>query len=478
MNLYERGCKMKKIEFGTGGFRAVIGEDFNKENVQAVCQAMADIMKARGFKKEICIGYDNRFMSENFAVWCAEVFAGNGIKVELCDQAVSTPVVMYGTKLKDNDYGLMVTASHNPAIYNGIKVFVKEGRDAGVAQTQEIERAMERVVQVKRADYDEMLGKLIFKVNYIPQYLENIVNLYNLQSKGCGLKVVYDAMFGSTVEELKQMSKTIGVDFEILNGKRDAYFGNQTPAPHKDNIGLLKKTVKERGVNIGFALDADGDRLAVVDEKGNYIDNNYILAIAYYFLVKYCGKKGGSVKNVATSNLLNAVSEKLGYTCHEVPVGFKYVSSALIEENAVIGGESSGGLAVHGHIWGKDSLLAIALCLKAMIVMNKPFSEILQEVKDFVGGYDKIIYDKQYTYSAEHKKFIDKVVFEDRQMPKHRYNLTDVTYSDYVKAYYDNGNWALIRFSGTEPILRIFVEADSQEECEVMVKDWEELLKL
>lgn len=470
---------MSKIKFGTGGFRAVIGEDFNKENVQTICQAMANIIKAKNFKRELCIGYDNRFMSENFAVWCAEVFAGNGIKVELFDRATSTPVVMYATKIKDNDYGLMVTASHNPYIYNGIKAFVKEGKDASAGETGEIEREMDRVVEIKTADFKTELGKTIVYANYMESYIDNIVKLLEIENGASGLNIVYDAKCGSTTEELDMLSQKIGNSrYEIINAKRDAFFGFEVPAPSAKNIAKLTETVKKNGADIGFALDADGDRLAVVDEEGNYIDNNYILAITYYFFVKYCGKKGGSVKNVATSNLLNAVTEKLGYVCHEVPVGFKYVSSALIEDNAVVGGESSGGLAVDGHIWGKDSLLAIAICIKAMTVMKKSFSEILKEVKDFVGGYDKIIYDKQYSYTKEHKAFIDKVVFEERLTPAHRYPLANMVYEDYVKVYYTNGNWSLIRFSGTEPILRIFVEADSQAECEEMVKDWEDLLKL
>lgn len=470
---------MEKIKFGTGGFRAVIGEDFTKENVQRICQAMANIMHQRNFKKEICIGYDNRFMSENFARWCAEVFVGNEIKVELFDCATSTPVAMFATKIKDNDYGLMVTASHNPYIYNGIKVFVKEGKDASAAETGEIERQMDRICEIKKADFEKEVGKGIVYANYMQQYIDNIVKLLDIEGVASNLKIVYDAKCGSTVEEIDMLSKRIGNNnYQIINAKRDAFFGFEVPAPSPNNISGLINAVEESSSDIGFALDADGDRLAVVDGQGNYIDNNYILAITYYFFVKYCGKKGDSVKNVATSNLLNAVTEKLGYVCHEVPVGFKYVSSALIEENAVVGGESSGGLAVDGHIWGKDSLLAIAICIKAMTVMKKSFADILEEVKDFVGGYDKIIYDKQYSYTKEHKEFIDHVLFEERLTPNHRYNLDKIIYEDYVKVYYTNRNWALIRFSGTEPILRIFVEADSLQECEKMVEDWQKLLKL
>ena len=471
---------MRKIKFGTGGFRAVIGEDFTKENVQATCQAMANIMIKENKKKEICIGYDARFMSDHFAVWATEVFIGNGIKVELMDTMTSTPVVMYATMVNNNDYGLMITASHNPYNYNGIKIFIHEGRDASVEETQQIEEELSHVTTIKTTPYKEGLkNKSVVLVNYLEQYVDNIINLLDLKGVGKNFNIVYDAMHGSTVEELDLFSEKIGSDkYAIINHSKDALFGFKDPAPRADNINSLIEHVDILKADIGFALDADGDRLAVVDENKNYIDNNYILAIAYYYFVKFLNKKGGSIKNVATSNLLDIVTKNLGYKCKEVPVGFKFVSSALAEEKAVIGGESSGGLAVWGHIWGKDSLLAIAICLRAMYDMKKSFGQIFEEVKTFGNNFSKVIFDKQYMYSNEQKEYIYKVLFEDKITPEHRYEVDHVDYYDYIKVYYKNGNWALIRFSGTEPILRIFVETDNQKENLQLVADWEKLLKI
>jgi len=468
------------VKFGTGGFRAVIGEDFTKENVQATCQAVANIINNQNKKKEVCIGYDNRFMSETFAEWCAEVFAGNGIKVELFDRAISSPNVMYATKITGNDFGVMITASHNPYDYNGVKLFITEGRDAGVEQTLEIETEMRGLTGVKTKPLAEAVkdGSVVY-VNYMEEYVDNIIKLLELDKYENNLKIVYDAKYGSTVEEIEMFNRKAGLkDSLIINNYRDAFFGFKQPAPTIDNVDELVNAVKENNADIGFSLDADGDRLAVIDENGKYIDNNYILAILYYFLVKFCNKKGGSVKNVATANMLDRVSEKLGYKCHEVPVGFKYVSAAIIEDNAVVGGESSGGLAVHGHIWGKDSLLAIALCIKAMLVMKKSFSEIFEEVKQFIGGYDRVILDKQYIYTPEKKQYIDKVLFENHQTPEHRYDVKDIVFTDYIKVYYRNDNWSLIRFSGTEPLLRVFAEAETKEATERLIEDWETLLDI
>lgn len=470
---------MANVKFGTGGFRAVIGEDFTKENVQKICQAVANILLRKNLKKEICVGYDNRFMSENFAIWCSEVFAGNGINVLLLDRATSTPVVMYATLKRGNDFGVMITASHNPYVYNGVKVFTSEGKDAGLEETREIEKEISEIDKVASKPYLEALNKEITLANFLNDYVENILNLLKLDQVDQNMKIVFDAMHGSTVEEIQIMAEKIGLkNYSILSSNRDAFFGFKVTAPNVDNIAQLKQKVVEENAEIGFALDADGDRLAVVDEKGNYIDNNEILAVTYYYLVKCCGKKGDAVKNVATSNLLDKVCEMFGQKCIEVPVGFKYVSSGLRENNAVVGGESSGGLAIHGHIWGKDSLLAIAICIKAISVLKKSFAKILEEVKDFVGGYDKVIADKQYSYTPQQKEFIDKMLFEKKSTPEHRYKLKNTYFGEYIKVYYQNGNWSLIRFSGTEPILRIFAEADSKEETENLISDWEKLLQL
>lgn len=469
---------MGEIKFGTGGFRGVIGDDFTKENVQKICQAMSNIAEKKNYKKKICIGYDNRFMSEDYATWCSEVFAGNGFDVELFQNATSTPVAMYATKKEENDYGVMITASHNPYMYNGIKVFVREGRDAGARDTELIESELKNVRTVNLVDFKSQLGGKIKYVNLVEEFVDSIITNQNIPN--CkGLKVVFDAMYGSTVEELKLFSQKVGLqDFEIINCTRDALFGFVTPAPNVNNIEKLKMSVLSSGADIGFALDADGDRLAIVDSDGNYIDNNYILALVYYYLVKYNGKKGGSVKNVATSNLLNVVTKKLGYQCYEVPVGFKYVSGKLSETGSVVGGESSGGLAVSNHIWGKDSLLAIAFVLKIMADLKKPFKTILKELLEFAGGYSKIIKDKQYSYTKEQEKEIKDKLFVQKALPKHRYEVESVYFGDYVKIYYTNGNWVLIRFSGTEPVFRTFVEADTEAECDNLIHDWEVLLGL
>jgi len=463
------------IKFGTSGFRGIIGDNFTKQNVTKICQAIANIINNKNKKKQVFIGYDNRFMSENFAKWSAEVFAANNIKVELCSEAVSTPIVMFATNVNNNDYGIMITASHNPHIYNGIKIFAKNGKEADLEETKEIENMINNISSV--AEFLPEHQENITTCDYVEDFVDSIVKLLDLKITK-NIKVVCDTKHGSTDKELDLLFSKIGLtNYSLINRNRDAFFGFELPAPNADNIEVLKNEVINNKADIGFALDADGDRLAVVDANGKFIDNNYLLAIAYYFLVKYCGMKGDSVKSIPTANLLKIVTTKLGYTCHEVPVGFKFVSQGLIDNKAVVGGESSGGLSINGHILGKDSLIAIALCLKSMEVMNKSFEEIYNEVIAFADNYHNVFIEKQYRYSSNQKEHLDNII-SSKSTPTHRYELDSIVYTDYIKINYTNGNWVVVRFSGTEPVLRIYAEAGSTYEAEQLLEDWETLLQV
>lgn len=469
---------MSEVKFGTGGFRGIIGESFTKDNIQKICQAIANITNNKKLKKQIYIGYDNRFMSEDFARYSAEVFLANNFSVSLTRHSCSTPVVMYRTMIEGNDYGIMITASHNPHIYNGIKVFVKGGKDASLEETKLIEQEYNLVQKVNTTAivYNKDCNlRLVDNQNEFVDYIIKNQSIPNLD----GMKVAFDNKFGSTRHALEVLCKKLNIEnYKILNKYRDAFFGFHLPAPTYDNIALLKEEVINNGYDIGFAVDADGDRLGIVDEKGNYVDNNYILALIYYYLVKYEHKTGGIVKNIATSNIVDKIALNLNMPCYEVPVGFKFISSKLLETHSVIGGESSGGLAVSNHILGKDSLLSIALCLKIMKVLKKPFSELINELKVQAGNYNMVIVDTSYTYSLANETRIKDKLFNKKELPTLNKQVDRIVVEDYVKVYYTDGSWALIRFSGTEPIIRIFVEDYSSENCKNEISLWKNFLGL
>lgn len=473
---------MQKISFGTGGFRGVIGDEFTKDNLCKICQAISNIIKDENLIKEVVIGYDNRFMSEEFAKWSAEVFLGNGIKVNLTQTSVPTPIVMYKMKEKALDYSICITASHNPYKFNGVKVFYK-GADASEEVTSLIELKCNNLnndeILTESYDTAKNCGNLEL-INCDMEYLNSIYQNIDIQSiKSSGLKVAFDNMYGSTLNCIKQfISDCAFKESEVLHCERDAFFGFAMPAPTPNSIYPLSSTVVNNGYDIGFAVDGDGDRLAVVDGNGKYIDNNFLMAMLYYYFLKYKNLKGDIVKNIATLDILDIIAEKFGYKCHEVNVGFKNVSSKMKETNALLGGESSGGLAMLTHIMGKDSMFAICLIIDMVCALNKPIDKILEETKEFANNYQNILYEKQYGYSKERKEEILKMLLEDKLMPVFNKKIKNIIIEKYVKVRFIDGTWVIIRFSGTEPIIRIMAEVSPNENADDYVKPWLTLLKI
>lgn len=442
------------IKFGTGGFRGVIADDFTKENVQKIAQGLADIAAAHGWDQPIVIGYDYRFMSDRFAEWMAEVFAAAGLTVLLLESAVSTPVVMSATKELGNELSVMITASHNPYIFNGVKVFRKNGVDADVAFTDELERVTNAVTEVRilplaKAKAD---GRVI-AYSHTDRYIDNIISFIDPRITDNHVKILFDDMFGTGRIGLQAIAKRLNIArFDIINDRRDAFFGFVPPNPTEEAMAHLQSTVVENGYDFAMATDCDADRLGVLDENGHAVSSNEILACLYYYLVRYRGMKGDAVKNCSTSLLLDMLAEKLGFTCHEVDVGFKNISAKIRETDALIGGESSGGLTVRNYIFGKDSAFSATLFTEMRIVMDKPVSAIVKEVETFA--------DYRYCWRESACEVADMGVLDTlkRDDGKDIGAVRAHAFNNNVKYYFDDGCWALLRASGTEPLFRIAVE--------------------
>lgn len=464
-----------KIKFGTGGFRGVIGESFNKENIQLVAQAIANLIHSENSTKPVVVGFDYRFLSDKAAEWISEVFAGNNIKTLLSKEATPTPAVMYLTKKMQNDFGIMITASHNPYYFNGIKVFQKEGMDADVELTSKIEELINEVTQVKSRMINVAIKENIVQVtSFLDKYVASIRKWISPQVYGSNIRVLFDNLHGVGTKSLSLLAKELGLkNFKTIEKKQDAFFNKKLPNPTKENMELDRKYLKNNQYDCVLGIDSDGDRLGVLDELGNYVSSNEILASLYYYLVKYRGLKGDSVKNCATSNLLDKVTEKMGYKCHEVDVGFKNISSKIKSVDALLGGESSGGLTVRGYLYGKDSSFAAALFLEMITVMNKPVSKIIQEVKDFA-GYSHFNIEASIDYHEEVKviRFLENetVNFPEPVLKK-------VQSERNIKYYFDNDSWILIRRSGTEPVLRLFVEMDNEKKAKEYINILKEYVK-
>lgn len=456
------------IEFGTGGFRGIIGDDFTKENVQIIAQAISSLMKEDECLQRIVVGFDNRFMSDKYAEWMAEVFAGNQIEVLLYESPIPTPAVMFATDKLGLDYGIMVTASHNPYIFNGVKLLAKGGCDADVKTTNRVEKQIAKTQQVNiRFLRDAKEIGLIKPYSNIEDYVEHICSFINHAVSDNNAKVLFDNLYGVGIVGLKLISERLNIkQFDVLHTNHDAFFNFELPNPTEERLNSLKKIVVESGYDFAIATDSDGDRLGVIDDKGNYVNNNDILAMLYYYLVKYRHQSGDIVKNCATSILVDKVARQLGFRCHEVDVGFKNISSAIRQYDALIGGESSGGLTCRGYIFGKDSVFSSSLFMEMQIIMNKPVSEIVKEVHQFA-SYSHVCVEK--TIPILDKDEVCSLL--EQNVPDFSRKVLEVRkFGRNYKYIFENGSWALYRFSGTEPMLRLFVEAENAIETQRIAK--------
>ncbi len=453
------------IQFGTGGWRAIIGDQFTRANVQLLMAALAQKMKDEGVAdRGFLIGYDRRFLSEEAARWAAEVMAAAHIHTLLIDREAPTPLIMFSVKYYSLAYGMAVTASHNPAIYNGIKVFTSGGRDADELVTQSLEEYIARLEEpVPITPFEEGVraGTIEF-INPMNTYVDAIIRSINMDAiRSRGLKVVLDPMFGVSKTALQTILITARCDVDVIHERRDALFGGRLPAPNVKTLSSLQDFVEENHCDIGIATDGDADRLGVIDDQCEFLHPNKILVLLYYYLLKYRGWHGAVVRNIATTHLLDAIARDFGETCYEVPVGFKHISGKMAETGAVIGGESSGGLTVRGHIQGKDGIYAAALLVEMIATTGRRLSEVYREITDKYGKFE--MEERDYSFSQTEKERINKLLMTDKLLPEFPYEVEKVSYADGCKVYFKNGGWIICRFSGTEPLLRIFCEMDSMD---------------
>ena len=300
------------IKFGTGGWRAVIGDEFTKSNIQLLAKAVSSKMKAEGVnEKGIVIGYDRRFLAKEAMQWSAQVFAAEGIKAYLVNKSSPTPLIMYYVMKHEFAYGMMVTASHNPSLYNGIKVFTAGGRDADEIQTAEIEKYIGEIKpgEVNEMDYAEGLEKgLIEEIYPLNEYLDNIIAAVNMDAiRKANLKVAIDPMYGVSETSLTTILHTARCEVISIHDRHDTLFGGKLPSPSASTLRALQNTVIDNNCDIGLATDGDADRIGVVDDTGRFLHPNDILVLLYYFLVKFKGWKGQVVRKIATPHMVDKV---------------------------------------------------------------------------------------------------------------------------------------------------------------------------
>lgn len=465
------------IKFGTDGWRGVIGQDFNLENVQIVAQAVSDYFSKTSSKTPcIAVGYDTRRLSRQSAVRIAQVFAGNGIEVILSDRAVPAQVISYTVRYKRCTAGVMVTASHNPARYNGLKIKGSFGGPVEEEVTSGIEKLLFRRKPAKITLQKARQLNLVKINNLLSDYSVFLrayvdVSIFNKAP----LKVLVDSMHGTGGCYIARLLKGTQVQVTTVRARRDFSFGGVNPEPVESNLQETSLLMRRGSFDICLVTDGDADRIAALDSRGGFISPQRIISLLLLHLLRYRKLDGAVVKTISGTSLLERIAQKYGLAVYETPVGFKHISSLMEKKNILIGGEEAGGIGVKNYLPERDGLLCGLLLLEMMIVNNKSLIELLKEMEEEFGQY--VYFRKDITYTLREKTKIKASV--DRMHNLKTFSgqkVAKIKDYDGTKLYLANGAWILFRLSGTEPIVRIYAEASTRDETEKLILAGKELL--
>ncbi|WP_418791047.1 phosphoglucomutase/phosphomannomutase family protein [Phosphitispora sp. TUW77] len=473
---------MSKIKFGTDGWREIIAKEFTFENVKYVSQAIADYVAGHGMSgRGVVIGYDNRFLSEHFARAVAEVLCGNGVKVWMTGRATPTPVIAFAVRYLQAAGAVMLTASHNPPEYNGIKFIPEYAGPAMPYITDEIEEHLKKVtgaLEFKEISYDTAVNQgLAVDIDPFDNYIEHLKTVVDLEAiRRAGLKVIVDPMYGAGIGYLSRVLEEAGCQVEVIHGHRDPLFGGSMPEPSAKVLTELRDRVVCSGADLGLAMDGDADRFGIIDSDGTFILANQALYLIYYHLINSRGLKGPVARSVATTHMLDRIAANYGFEVDETPVGFKYIGESMIKRGSILGGEESGGMSIAGHIPEKDGVLAAALIAELVAVEKLPVRDILHKLEQKFGILISERLDIRTTEENKKKILINLQELSPRQIAGMA--VTRTVAIDGKKFILDDGSWVLIRASGTEPLFRIYVETENETKVKIIQTAIKEMLGL
>lgn len=461
----ERAMMSCEIKFGTDGWRAVISDTFTFKNVRIVAQAVADWVNKNGTGVSTSVGYDNRFLSAEFAQAVAEVLAANGIKTYLSDTSLPTPALSYGVVCLHNTCGMMITASHNPAKFNGIKIKTSQGGAAPKEMTNRIESYLGQT-EVKRADLAEAKNNgLIVVHDFKKQYVKFLRGYLNLKRmKTAKFKVLVDVMHGSGRDLMRQILKGTNIQLTLMREDINPSFDGSKPEPIPECLEIMMTRMKKERFDFGHVLDGDADRIAAVMPGGEFVSPQKILGLLVLHLVRNRHVQGGIVKTLCGTTMLDNIAKKLEVKLYETPVGFKYISDLMVSEKIVAGGEEAGGMGLPNFIPERDGTLAGLLLLEMMVYNKKNFKKLVEDMEKEFGRY----YYERLDYSIDARevdlnqlKTITEVLGQ---------KIVEVKDFDGVKLICANEDWLMFRPSGTEPLVRIYSEAKSLKRAKAILE--------
>lgn len=453
------GPQMKKIKFGTDGWRAIIAESYTVNNVKRVAEATAKFMVANGMK-QVVIGYDCRFGGKMFAETTASVIGAYNIKVLLSDRIISTPMVSLGVVKTKSDMGVVITASHNPASYNGYKLKSSFGGPTIPADIAAIEQLIPETAMIAPPLVNDLLESDIVEYQDFEQiYIDHVEENFDLDAiKNSGIGMAYDAMYGAGQDGMKRLFP----DAHLLHCDKNPSFMGQAPEPIEKNLTEISKYIADRDdVHIGIANDGDADRIGMFDEEGHFVDSHRILLLLLFYQFEHKKLNGKVVITFSVTEKMKKLAELYGLDIEVTKIGFKYIAEIMIKEDILVGGEESGGLAVKGHIPERDGIWIGIMILELMAKTGKSLKELIDEVYAKVGGFAFERDDLRLT--EEKKQSIIENCANDAYSAFGPLTVVKIEKIDGFKFHFEDGTWVMIRPSGTEPVLRVYAEAPDRQ---------------
>jgi alpha-D-glucose phosphate-specific phosphoglucomutase len=471
------------IKFGTDGWRAVISDTFTYNNLRLVAQAIADYVRNEGGNgqgPEVIIGFDTRFLSDRYATEVARVMAGNGIVAWLTRADAPTPAISYSVVEKGAAAGIMITASHNPPRYNGLKLKASYGGAASPQQARRVEHYLEEAEAQARGpnimDYQRAIDQdLIRRFDPVWAYYEHLGKLVDLDTISMGeLRVVADAMYGSGRGCIAEMLSRTRCRVHEIRSEMNPGFGGIHPEPIARYLNALVAAISAHHADVGLATDGDADRIGAVDAQGSFVDPHHIFALALRYLVEKRGWKGTVVKTVSTTMMVDRLAAKYGLPLIETPVGFNYIADHMLQEDVLIGGEESGGIGIKGHIPEGDGVLMGLLLLEIISEAGAPLHELIADIQGKAGPACYARTDLRLRHPVIKRELVARLV-SGAPPGIGGVDVRQVDTLDGIKYRLADDSWLLIRPSGTEPVLRVYAEAPNDEGVKALLGYGEEV---
>jgi len=455
------------IKFGTSGWRSIVADEFTVANIRLAVAGIAHYVKTQPEPHRVLVGRDPRFLGESFVDIAARVLAGAGVTPIVIPDAAPTPAIAYAVRELKTSGAINFTASHNPPEYNGIKFSTHDGAPALPEVTGQIEAAIVSL-QTSGAEIPQANTPTggFATADVKPAFLKRLDELVDLKAIAkSGIKVVYDPFWGAGRGYSSDLLRDAGVGVETVHDYRDVLFGGHAPEPDDHLLGDCKAKMKEIGAALGIATDGDADRFGIVDGDGTFIQPNYVIALLFDYLVETRGWKNGVAKSVATTNLINALAEHHKVPLFETPVGFKYIGELIIADKIAIGGEESAGLTIRGHVPEKDGVIAGLLVAEMVANRGKSLGVQLKELFAKVGSYYPVRENFHLTPEVK-AAFTEKMKADPTELGGRK--VSAVVRTDGLKVILEDGSWVCYRLSGTEPVVRAYTEARSEQDMEAL----------